>query len=445
MKNYILRARFLVLPFVAAAIFSCENPTEIGFDFSGDSLSQTIYSDTLNLDVSTVLADSSVNNNAIYILSGKTNDPVFGGANAEAYFQPTLANLNTGVIDTFKVASNAVADSLLLRIVNTGLIFGDTLFKSQFGLYRLKSPMQQSKNYNGDQKIEYDPTPIIKFNLTSSTFRGPKGDTIKALFLKLPIDLAQEILKVGNTPQISKSEFIEALKGFAIVPDANARAIYTFNTGVLNARNCYLALYWHNQGETSARSYLFEFSGPRHTGFDFDRSGTALSSLTKNNNELKSTNKTYVQSGSGISSKINLDKINSLGSNLKISSAQLVFELDKKEVDNSFAKAVHYTLAEIDSKNQQLRTIQNFPAYIAGTTLAASGALFTLVDSTNTLTTDITYYLQNKLNKGQKPGSIILLSSIPTTNTGFGIASNDHLRRAVFTKPKLKIYYTRSK
>lgn len=448
MKKILVDLSRIVLFLSSIFFISCENPTDIGFDFDGNASAASIYTDTLSLNVSTILADSTVNGKSNYILSGIYNDPEFGLIKAMSFFQPSLVSFTTSsgttAIDTFVVKANPIADSLRLRIVSSGQIYGDTIARSFFNIYRLKSPMNLTKNYNGDDKIEYEGESLARFGINARTFKSDSNTAI-AYFVNLPKSIAQEILALGPTTGADNAKFNNALKGFAIVPESSNKAVYSFTTGPLGASTSTLVANWHNNGDTTKYVYTFDLNGPRHTYYEFNRGGNLLTGISKTKNELNSkltNNFSYVQGGSGLSTKINFDRIKNLGSNIRISKAVLEFELKKESISPLYPKIFNFVVAEVGSNNQQFRNGTNSLSYYTPIGNDLSGVVYTLVDSTNMVNMDITNYLQKISNKTVNTSGLMIMPAVLTT-TGNGLLANDNLRRAVFRKPKLKLYYTK--
>ncbi len=426
-------------------IFSCENPGDIGFDLDGNLNGTSVYTDTLSLDVSTVLADSTVNGKSNYLLFGNVEDPVFGSIKATAFFQPTLpASTNmTGVVyyDTLKVKPNPIADSLRLRLINFGLIYGDTISKNFFSIHRLKSSMDFNKRYNAEDKIEYEPNSLATFGVTVRSF---KNDSVPLpVYVNLPKEITQEILNAANGINGDNNKLVTTIRGFAIVPQSSNKSVYTILTGPLNKNTCTLVADWHYEGDTTKYFYNFDLNGPRHSSFEFDRKGTSLATLSKNNNEIganTTNNFSYIQGGSGISTKINFKNINRLGSNLRVSKAVLEFKTESNSINGLFPRIFSYVLAETGTNNQQLRNSSNAATYLTPLGNDLSGVPFSL-DSSQTVSLDVTNYLQKLTNKKGLSSSLILMPAA-LLSTGNGVLANDHLRRMVFTKPKLKLYYS---
>lgn len=444
-KTFVLFHKLVLLVF-ALGLFSCENPIGIGLDLT-ETNGQSVYTDTLSLDVSTVLADSTYNGNGAFVMAGNLRDPYTGTINSVAYLQPTIAYYSSStVIDTFKVSSSAIADSLVLRLVNTGLMFGDTLSKSSFGIYRLKSSMESGKHYNGSDRLEIENEPLAKFKLSSATFKTDKYDSLVAYSIKLPIAMARELLALGVTGYNDNTKFNADFKGFAIKPESDAKAVYTFNTGPLGNSTSYLGLHFHFEGDTASTVEYFDFNGARHSGVIANRAGTSLLVLNNTNNEVSNVETggfSYAQAGTGLSTKIGFKNLSKISKNLKIEKATLELNIDNGSATKDFPRIFNYVLAEAGDRNQQTRNSSNLPNYLINNTLSTVGFLYGLVDTTNTLNIDITHFLQNKINKGLDIGSILILPAMVSSTEGYGILTNDHLRRSVFRKPKLKLYYSK--
>jgi hypothetical protein len=449
MKKILIDLQKLSFLLITVLFFSCENPSEIGFDFDGNADATSIYSDTLSLNISTILADSTVNGKSNFILTGVLNDPVFGIVTAESYFQPSLVMYATAsgstATDTLTVNANPIADSLQLRIVTNGLIYGDTLSRSFFNIYRLKKPMNFSKNYNGTENVEYEGASLARFGLTSKSFKNTTFDSLKAVFIDLPKSIAQEILNAAPVTGADNSKFSAAIKGFAIVPESSNKAIYSFTTGPLGGNTSTLIANWHYLGDTTNHLYQFDLNGPRHSYLSFNRASGVLSQLSKTKNELSSkltNNLSFVQGGSGISTKINFDNLKNLGANIRVSKAILEFSLKAESINPVHPRIFNFVLAELGLNNQQSRNTSNLLTYLTPIGNDLSGVVYTLVDSTNTVNLDVTNYLQKITNKTIASNGLMIMPSV-TTTSGNGILANDHLKRVVFAKPKLKIYYTK--
>src|SRR5690606_31561465 len=128
------------------------------------------------------------------------------------------------------------------------------------------------------------------------------------------------------------------------VPDKSNKAVYGFSTGTLDfsGANSSMIPYWHMDGDTTSEFYIFNINGPRYSSLTFDRSKTALASLTKAQNELplnSAADRLYLQGGSGISTKIDLSALRHLGTNLKVARAVLEFQLDPSKINNLYRKS----------------------------------------------------------------------------------------------------------
>lgn len=447
MFNNILKVRNVAIVLLSAFFFACDDPKDIGFDLSNSGNITPYYSDTLKVTTSTVLSDSAINANQNYVLTGNVQDPVFGGVKAKAYVQPALTTYSDQLTGQLKIAEftkkdNTVADSILLWLSNTsGLCIGDTLPQTEYSIHRLKKSLTPGKYYNFNEAAEYESTPILSFSVNLATFKNKTGDSTRNYKVKLPMEIANELLALANTDAgKDRDKFNEAFKGFAIVPSANAKAVYGFNVG---AGMSTIGLYYHAAGETTSTAYFFDFSGPRYSGIDFNRAGTKLADLKKGSDEIssdKTGGMTYIQSSSGIGTKIKLDGLKSLTGNYTVNKATLEFKLDSSQVHKLYPFNFYYTLSELDSRNQQKR-VSNLPTYLTTTGSGFAGNA-ALMDSTYTVTFDITYFVHGLSQNKAKDNSLLILPAGLTANQT-ALISNDNLRRSVLRKPKLKLYYSK--
>jgi hypothetical protein len=426
---------------------SCENPNEIGFDLDGSLNGKSLYSDTLQLGVSTFIADSAVNNRSNYIMVGACNDPVFGAAKATAYFQPSLKFRTETIIDTFKLKANPIIDSVRLRIVHSGLAFGDTLARTNLGIYRLKSPMKTSGNYNATNALDYEPVALSKFTVTRRSFKTAVGDTLLAYYVSLPKSIAAELIEASKANPTNNEALTKAFRGFAIISEGNVNStMYTFSTGPYGANTCTLVAYWHYEGETLASLYEYDLNGPRHTFMEFDRSKSDLKNLNINNKELSSSqtlNQTYTQAASGIFTKVSFKNLSKLGSNIRVSRAVLEFTQPKNIARKDFPGINYFIVSDLNDRNQPARNAAGSQVFITPIGSDLSGGLYTVVDSTKTVNIDLTNYVQKMANAKNFNASVALIPAIPTTS-GNGLPSLDNLRRMVLSRPKLRIYYTKN-
>lgn len=460
MKNKFSGFGKLIALALSVSLFACHDPSEIGLGLGTDGTLNAIYTDTVSVSYSTVLADSAVNGNSIYLLSGNITDPVFGPVEAVAYFQPSLfpqfnasGTIITGsdgsvLYDTLSLPASTVVDSMNFRLYYDGSrVYGDTSAISKFKIHRLTEVMKTT-SYNGDEKLVYDPQPIAEFQFSLRDLKNDSTGYMKAFFVPLPKTLAQEIIDEAAAAKGNNTTFISKFKGFAIVPDKNNKAVYGFSTGSfdLNGASSSMVPYWHTEGDTVRQLYVFDINGPRFSSLTFDRSKTALASLTKDHNEMPLTtaaDRLYLQGGSGISPKIDISALKHLGKDVKVAKAVLEFELDPSKLNSLYRRAYYLTLAEADSRNQQKRNSSNQRIYLFnGLGDVVMGNYYTLSDTSTFLNVDITNYVQRQIFKGDLNKQLLLLPAAVTTS-GAAVLANDNISRLVFLKPRLLLYYNR--
>lgn len=438
--------------------YSCHFPTDIGFG-TDNGTHTAFFTDTLSLGYSTVLADSAVNGNSNLVLVGNADDPVFGKVNAVAYFQPSFSpvfNLDGSyatdtkgkiIFDTLQFPENAVLDSLTLRLYSNEIGYGNTDKIAKYTVHRLKNIIPADKRYDMSQTQEYEETPLAEFEYSFASMRDLATGRLKVKTINLPLSLARELILTGLEANGDNEAFIKKFKGFAIVPDPANEALYGFTTGYLDITGASSSLihYWHMPEDTTASLNILNINGPRHSSLKIDRKTSVLSHLSHQNNELKAdqtNNRFYLQTGTGLATKIDLSGIRNLG-DIKIDKAVLEFRADPGTVNSAFNTPKNFALAETGSNNQQKRNDKNQLLYIQNGVDEIVGSNYSLVDSSNYLNLDITKYLQKQMFKSDLNKQLLLLPTTPISGSTSSILTNDNISRIVFMKPRLLLYYNK--
>lgn len=429
-------------------LFSCEELTGVGVIDLGTS-SSTFYTDTLQIESSTLLLDSAVSSGLTSALMGGYEDPEFGNIKAISYLQPSLkqvANQFTGQLEvrTLAIDNTYIFDSVGFRFLNQNLVtFGDTLSDVTINVHRLQSSINSSANYNYNSSIPYDPTPITSFTFSKADLRNATRDTLRYVNVKLPDSIMQEILAINNTAAgATRDAFEAAFKGFAFVPVGNPKCLYAFT---ISSETSHLALYFHKPGETTVNYTDFEFTSGRFNQIITDRAGTDISTLINPNQQISSSltgNRTFVQGAAGIATKLKFPGV--INQTLsQVNRAELVFKADSLTLNSTIPKAPFITLIKLDENGASVRNNGTY-SYINRFANATSGEMATYVDSTNTFVVDITSYIQDlKANKIANNG-IGLVAGVPSSSSsGEGVAFTANLNRIILKDFKLRLYYTK--
>ncbi len=414
---------------------------------------ETIFTDTLTLRTSTVLADSVRTGSPDYYLAGRYVDPLFGTVTASSFIRMSLfAQLDLGTAPVY--------DSLVLNM-QYNYTYGDTLPAQTFTLHRLREIIDPTKNYYNNSQVAYDPTP-----LGTRTFKPTPRSTDNGLRFKLPDDLGKELFALsGLDAGKNNADFAKVLAGFALIPNAKNTAVLGF-PAIDDALT--MNLYYHTTTDsTRKRFYTSAVAVSQQTGSPIfragfnrvtaDRSGTPLAGLKPLVPLPAGDGPTYVQDALGIRTKIEIPYLKSLGrgKDIAINRAELSIKPDLSTIQPGMGIPNYLALLETDATNQIFYDATNnvrvvFNDIKSGQTEPPS----VLYNSRfNTYTWHITLHL-NSILSGVTKNNSFLVSPSYTSQLGLGGTryqsqfDNRVTRLVVGSKPgdvKLLVFYTEAK
>ncbi|ARS37356.1 DUF4270 family protein [Pontibacter actiniarum] len=323
----------------ALALSSCEDPNELGLELVEDNVSGK-FTDTLTVDVSTVLLDSVYTSGTGALLVGQYATPQTGTLNASTYFQLGIGSAAT-------IGTEATYDSIKLVLPLSGYYYGDTTNAVTYEVYELNSDLKlrelppiypnerpvsdfyrQSALYN-KSKIAVKDEPLTSFTFQPGV---AKKDTLQ---VDLPDALGQawfDIRKAGGEQLKQTSNFITYFKGLGIKASQSTSVLgFNASSGVM------VQLYYSEPaasgGTRVAKTLNFPLNNPtlQFNRITSDFTGSPLEGL-KDNNILpaSATNGMSVaQAGTGLMIKLELPYLEQLKAQLKpefINKAVLVIE-----------------------------------------------------------------------------------------------------------------------
>ncbi len=431
-------------------LFSCDPPGNIGV--TPLTPVQTLFTDTLTVRTSTVLADSVRTSNPDVFLAGRYVDPLFGTITASSFIRMSLGF-------QFELGATAVYDSLVLY-TPYNYAYGDTLPSQTLSVHRIREVIDPLKNYYNNSTLTYDAAP-----LATKTFQArPLADG--TLRFRLPNDLGKEIFALsGQTAGQTNAEFSKTLGGLALIPGAKNTAVLGF-PGTNNALS--LRLWYHTTTDTTSKSFPFQAivalqsGATTRAGFNrvtADRTGTPLAALKPLQPvPANSTGgRTYVQDALGIRTKIEIPYLKSLAKNgpIAINRAELSIKPDLTAVQPGLSIPSYMLLLETNSTNQVKYDANGFTAIVLND--AGSGASDPPSVSIDSRNKNYTWRLTTHLNavlEGTKKNDSFLLTPVYTTALGQGATRydsqlNNRVSRLVLSaKPedtKLILFYTQAK
>lgn len=433
-------------------LLSCDPPGNIGV--TPLTPVGTIYTDTLTVKTSTVLADSVRTSAPDVHLAGRYVDPLFGTIDAAAFFRLSLEfQLDLG--------TTAIYDSLVLYSPYN-YAYGDTLKPQKFSVHRVAEEIDPVKNYYNNSSVAYNATPLA----TKTFMPTPQSNT--SLSFRLPDDLGREIFNLSGTAAgQTNTEFYKVLRGLALIPDAANTAVLGFPA---TNRALNIKLWYHTTTESVPKSFQLSAvlttnaGGSIRAGFNrvrADRSGTVLSGI-KPLQPLPAAstgNRTYVQDALGIRTKIEIPYLKSLASRgpVFVNRAELSIKPDLTVVQPGMTLPPYLVLLETDATNRVFYGSFGYESIVNNDASAYSQTPDPQISLYNTKFQNFTWLLTTQLNAmitGFKKTDSFLVTPVYTTALGqggtrFQSQMNNRVSRLVLSgKPediKLIVFYTEAK
>lgn len=442
--------RNLAVILFSALFFACEDPIGIVIDTpsTGGQIS-TIFTDTLKVATSTVLLDSTFTSGQASAVVGNYRDPVLGQVTAKTFAQITLPLNTEGIYLPLKFPTAdsgiTVYDSIYIYATHNGFRYGDSTKNYNLAIHRLTENFVSTKRYTNDDVLGYNPIPLANGTFSFSQLKRANSVSQDSLLrFKLPNELGKEIYDLFYKDASTTNEkFVATVKGLAFVGGSNDQNIYG-----LNISNCYLRIFYHTSNSTDRKSIPLSFYSQRFSQIVGNRNGTALQNLKKSQALPSNTtnNRTYLQTGTGISPKITFPTLAALqkNSNITINKAELVFEPDLDQINGNYRVPPQVALVQIDAKNQIKKTATSLIEFLTSDGLSAQ-YVAGYNSTSNTYTFNFTSVLQDLVSKKKTTEGIALVPSLlNTTNSTISLYNSD-VSRMVIKNVKINIYYSTKK
>ncbi|MGS2762217.1 DUF4270 family protein [Sinomicrobium sp. M5D2P9] len=307
--------RYVLFFCLSVLLWSCgddnayDTDFEAGEDFT-DSNIRVLYIDTLTVEMSTIKFDSLVTSDATRILIGQYPDTVFGRTTASSYFEllPTSYNIN----------NEALYDSISLFLGYDKYYYNDTLQPSSIQVKRLTArvkPVEGNSFYNG-QSIAHETESLGEIIFNPRPLSGK--DSVE---IKLDDTFGEELFERIQKKNITTNDQLrEYFKGLTLQPgESDGGAVLGFNT---SSDKTYLRIYYSTRETEEPTVQYTDFAittgNSPATFFNSivsEDSETPFSQLTTRKTLLPSAetgNKVFIQSGTGITTRIRFPSIRSL-------------------------------------------------------------------------------------------------------------------------------------
>lgn len=421
---------------------------------------ETVFTDTLTVRTSTVLADSVRTGSPDYYLAGRYVDPIFGTVTASSFIRMALfAQLDLGTAPVY--------DSLTLNM-QYAYAYGDTLPAQTFAVHRIREVIDPAKNYYNDSQAAYDPTPLAKKTI------NPTPRTVNSgLQFRLPDDLGKELFALsGQDAGKTNADFAKVLGGFALIPDAKNTVVLGFPAIVSSVGYPLTLNLWYHSTTDSTRK-VFTATAIATTqqgqtifraGFNrvtADRKGTPLADLKPLVPRPAGDGPTYVQEALGVYTKIEIPYLKSLGKgkDIAINRAELSIKPDLTAVTPTTTIPRYLVLLETDATNRvAYRSVSNYTAIVQQDAFAYDVRLAPQVVEYNSRFENYTFKLTTQLGailSGANKNNSFLVAPIYTSaipdqgGARYQSQLNNRVTRLVLgSKPgdvKLIVFYTEAK
>jgi hypothetical protein len=427
-------------------ITSCKKEGDFNLGSSPNSDIGAQFIDTLTLTNQTfLLNDSLISATPDYMSFGAYSDPgVTGVTYAEAY---TSLNLSAGNIDY----TGVTIDSSNLYIQYT-YAYGDTITGQDFAVHRVTTQMDISVPYQTTTNfVSYDPT-------VGGSASGIKPRPITNGNISIPLTNAFATTLLSTADNRSNTDFKSNYYGIVIKSKNNSKGSVicaSFSNSTLSPATTAtkLAVYFKRAGVKDSAIFNLTQYAPSFNRVITDRSGTPISSLVYNSDNITdaaTNNKCYVQSGTGLATKVTIPYLMKLatidGASIVINKATLVAPMDETSDLASYMQIRRLGLLELNPDNTyKYRNGQL--AYVTASALNYQGLYpITTAEATDITVTeyrfDITRYVQFLLSSRYANDGFII---DPVANAYFTNRSVLNSVNASSKKMRLEIYYTKVK
>ena len=442
-KNNRVMCKFVFFLFSVIILTSCDSDVDTGeFVVGSDYLAVTnavISIDTVTVNVSNVKSDSLVTSSQSRILIGIYDDPFFGKVNSESYFQFATSSFNLYSENSDTDATGYVFDSIAMILKYDKYYYADTTKVQTISFHRVLNKIKSKSddnNFYNSSTIKYDSNSLGTFS-----FR-PKPIGKDSVNIKISNEFGTEIFnKFKNNEITTNDEFTDYLKGFLLKTiSTESSSIIGFN---LSSK---LRLYYSKGKGDTETSYFKDFvisdASKQFNSISSDKSGTYLEDLPLSSKSLSSIftgNKGFIQSGTGISCRIdfpNIKQLKYLSEKGAIVDAKLFIKPAKNSYSKLFPLPEKLNVYVVDNLNRSQSQLSDASGNIITANLNATNDEF---DENIGYEINISAFLQREMKKNSdlKYGLILTLP-ISSKNVD-RVVLGDQLAKE--DKIELKVYY----
>ncbi|MBP6386738.1 MAG: DUF4270 family protein [Pseudarcicella sp.] len=482
-----LTLRLLAI-FACFFTYACDDLNEVGTEIVNTNTG-VLYTDTMQVEASTVLVDSIVTSFNDFLFAGRMKDEQFGQLEAESFTE--LSNYETIKYSIPKGLSDSTEFTLIkdeLDNVNLQLIYlgiqGNANAKQTVHVYELNNDVKldSSKVYysNKNQFPSIKPQEIGSITLDKvNIYKNSEKKQLDTLLIDIKdVNFRQRLntlITQSKTDSIATGNFSNFVAGLAIktTSDNNAAIIkFSKKDLLLTARRNLTYSYKTSKGEkiTNTKYYnvylladlkkRYQNISPQQTcagniKITAKREGSLAQLINpKDIINAKNTNNTvFIQEGTGVIAKINFPTLQNLAKDklIAINKAELIIEPDENPAGinkTSFLTLLKNSKGNVPNRNAAGLDIIN----ITGSN--RDSYYFNAVAKNNEYSKQYTFDITNHINdqftaKTKDEGLFIAPFTKFESNVSFENFKNEYklenlgARMAIQTKNiKLKLYYS---
>lgn len=304
--------------------------------------------DSMSVHVSTVKLPSVPTSGQGTILFGRYEREGIGALKSTPYFQ-----VNPTSFDYSDIPLDAQFDSvrLVLRTHASRYYNGDTTQVQQIAVHRLTENLEkttltpggllnaevpiyaESASIFGDKKFQVEETPLGTLSYS------PRVGLLQSLSVRLEDSFGQDLfdkMKSNATQVSSMDNFVEYMKGFALVPADENTVLIAYNDSL---RTELFYSYVGDDGLRKSASKALAISDLtlKYNHMENDFSGTPFEGLNTGTEIAQSVSDgvSFIQSGSGVAAKISIPSLLSLleTPDIALNKAELEIEVEGSPSD----------------------------------------------------------------------------------------------------------------
>ncbi|MFD2518280.1 DUF4270 family protein [Salinimicrobium flavum] len=265
-----------------------------------NSSTRILLFDTLTLKSSTLKLDSLIVSGSNRLLIGQYTDPVFGKIKSKSYFQflPTH----------YSIDSEAEYDSIAFILRYDGYSSNDTLFRQKFLISEVTQELKPHDQFYYNTSNYTTSTDILSEHEFS-----PRPGSKDSIHITLDKQFGEEIFKNLQSKEITNSDnFLNRYQGLLVEPGDSGTAILGFS------KNSFLRLYYTNKEELVDLEETLDLAVIQGNTFHNTSASLTTDILPDLPPQLESLpssetdNRSFIQGGTGIATKIEIPHLKSL-------------------------------------------------------------------------------------------------------------------------------------